>query len=47
MVQGEPNRYDAIVIGAGPAGATLARRLALAGVSTLMLERHTLPRYKT
>ena len=38
--------WDAIVIGAGPAGATAARRLAQGGARTLLLERHTLPRYK-
>lgn len=38
--------WDAIVIGAGPAGATAARRLAQGGVRTLLLERHALPRYK-
>ena len=38
--------WDVIVVGAGPAGATAARRLALGGARTLMLERHSLPRYK-
>lgn len=38
--------WDAIVIGAGPAGATAARRLAAGGARTLLLERETLPRYK-
>ncbi len=41
-----PRCYDAIVIGAGPAGATAARRLAEAGLSVLMLERCRLPRHK-
>ena len=39
-------RYDAIVVGAGPAGATAARELALAGRSVLLLERERLPRHK-
>ncbi|WP_338055251.1 geranylgeranyl reductase family protein [Sulfobacillus harzensis] len=38
--------YSAIVIGAGPAGATAARRLAENGISTLLLERATIPRVK-
>jgi geranylgeranyl reductase family protein len=39
-------RYDAIVVGGGPAGATAARELAEAGARVLLLERHRLPRYK-
>lgn len=39
-------RYDAIVVGAGPAGATAARELARAGRSVLLLERERLPRHK-
>ena len=38
--------WDAIVIGAGPAGATAARRLAAGGARTLLLEKQPLPRYK-
>ena len=38
--------WDAVVIGAGPAGATAARRLSAAGASTLLLEKQSLPRYK-
>ena len=38
--------WDAVVIGAGPAGATTARRLSDAGASTLLLEKQSLPRYK-
>ena len=34
------------MIGAGPAGATAARRLSDAGASTLLLEKQSLPRYK-
>ncbi len=38
--------WDAVVIGAGPAGATAARRLSAAGASTLLIEKQALPRYK-
>jgi len=38
--------YDAIVIGAGPAGATAARRLAQQNLRVLILEKFKLPRYK-
>ena len=37
---------DAIVVGAGPAGATAARTLAAAGVDTLLIDRATFPRAK-
>ena len=37
---------DAVVIGAGPAGAAAARRLRNRGASVLVLERQSLPRYK-
>jgi geranylgeranyl reductase family protein len=39
--------YDVAIIGAGPAGATVARELAIAGVHTVLLERARLPRYKS
>ena len=39
-------RYDAIVVGAGPAGSTCAHRLASAGASVLMLDRARFPRDK-
>jgi geranylgeranyl reductase family protein len=39
-------RYDAIVVGAGPAGSTTAYRLAQQGVSVLLLDRATFPRDK-
>ena len=38
--------HDAIVVGAGPAGATAARTLAAAGVRTLLIDRAAFPRYK-
>ena len=40
------NAVDAIVIGAGPAGATAARVLKSAGARVLILERKKLPRHK-
>ncbi len=39
-------RYDAIVVGAGPAGSTCAHRLASAGASVLVLDRARFPRDK-
>ena len=39
------NRYDAIVIGAGPAGSTAAAVLADKGRRTLVIEREKFPRY--
>lgn len=39
-------RFDAIVVGAGPAGSTAARELAAAGARVLLLDRATFPRYK-
>ncbi len=38
--------YDAIVVGAGPAGSTAAYRLASAGASVLLLDRARFPRDK-
>jgi len=40
------SRYDAIVIGAGPAGSTAAYRLATAGLDVLLLDRAKFPRDK-
>lgn len=40
------NRYDAIVIGAGPAGSTAARNLARDGARVLLLDRAMFPRDK-
>ncbi len=39
-------RYDAIVVGGGPAGAAAAHGLATGGARVLLLERRRLPRYK-
>ena len=39
-------RYDAIVVGAGPAGSTAACRLASAGADVLLLDRARFPRDK-
>ena len=39
-------RFEAIVVGAGPAGSTAARELAAAGARVLLLDRAEFPRYK-
>ena len=39
-------RFDAIVVGGGPAGSTTARELAAAGARVLVLDRAEFPRYK-
>jgi geranylgeranyl reductase family protein len=41
-----PDRFDAIVVGAGPAGSTAARRLAAGGARVLLLDRAKFPRDK-
>lgn len=38
--------YDALIIGAGPAGATIARLLTQAGWSVAIVEKHAFPRRK-
>jgi geranylgeranyl reductase family protein len=49
MTQGLEQRkvHDVIVVGTGPAGAVLAFLLAKRGLDVLILERATLPRYKS
>jgi geranylgeranyl reductase family protein len=39
-------RFDAIVVGAGPAGSTAARKLALSGARVLVLDKAKFPRDK-
>jgi geranylgeranyl reductase family protein len=39
-------RYDVIVVGAGPAGSTVARELAASGIRVLLLDRARFPRDK-
>jgi geranylgeranyl reductase family protein len=39
--------YDIAIIGAGPAGAAAAFKLAEKGISTVIVEKETLPRHKT
>jgi len=39
-------RWDAIVVGAGPAGSVTALLLARAGASVLLLDRARFPRHK-
>ncbi|WP_247195718.1 tryptophan 7-halogenase [Streptomyces sp. GESEQ-35] len=38
--------FDVIVVGGGPAGATVAAAVALRGHRVLLLEQHTFPRYQ-
>ncbi|QMU64775.1 MAG: geranylgeranyl reductase family protein [Flavobacteriaceae bacterium] len=39
--------FDVAIIGSGPSGASTAFHLAKNGVSTVIIEKETLPRYKT
>nr|WP_262904795.1 NAD(P)/FAD-dependent oxidoreductase [Echinicola marina] len=39
--------FDVAVIGSGPAGASAAYNLAKKGISTVLIEKEQLPRYKT
>lgn len=39
--------FDAAIIGSGPAGASAAFELSKSGISTVIIEKETLPRYKT
>ncbi|HLJ53445.1 MAG TPA: geranylgeranyl reductase family protein [Chthonomonadaceae bacterium] len=40
-------QYDAVVVGAGPAGCAAAFDLARAGARVALIEKHALPRHKT
>ena len=44
---GSEGHWDAIVVGAGPSGASAAYELARGGLRTLIIEKAKLPRYKT
>ena len=39
--------FDVVIIGSGPAGAAAAFKLAEKGISVAIIEKETLPRYKT
>lgn len=39
--------FDVVVVGSGPSGAATALKLAEGGVSVAIIEKETLPRYKT
>lgn len=41
------NHFDVAIIGSGPSGASAAFHLAKKGLKTLIIEKETLPRYKT
>lgn len=45
MTSGSADTYDAVVIGGGPAGASVAGLLAQRGHSVLLLEKEKFPRY--
>ncbi|MBP1748060.1 MAG: geranylgeranyl diphosphate reductase [Deltaproteobacteria bacterium] len=40
-------RYDCVIVGAGPGGSIFARNAAQKGLRTLIVEKESLPRYKT
>ena len=39
--------FDVAIIGSGPSGASTAFHLGKQGISTVIIEKETLPRYKT
>ena len=46
MIHPSNQSHDVIIVGAGPAGATLACELSRKGIDVLILEKERLPRYK-
>jgi geranylgeranyl reductase family protein len=40
------DRFDCVIVGAGPGGATFARKSALKGLKTLLIEKESFPRKK-
>ena len=46
LAQASATRWDAVVVGAGPAGAFAAVGLARAGLTTLLVDRKVFPRHK-
>lgn len=46
MQEAVPTRFDAVVVGAGPAGSAVAIQLARAGWSVALIERQRFPRRK-
>lgn len=40
------DRYDCVIVGAGPGGATFARKSALEGFKTLLIDKESFPRNK-
>lgn len=46
MQEALPTRFDAVVVGAGPAGSTVAIQLARAGWAVALVERQRFPRRK-
>lgn len=43
-MSGDKKIYDAAIVGAGPAGSSLAIRLAMARMSVLLVEQKKFPR---
>jgi len=46
LAEASTPKWDALVVGAGPAGAFAARGLARAGLTTLLVDRKAFPRHK-
>ena len=42
----DKNHFDVVIVGTGPAGATIGYELAKRGIGVLLLEKEKLPRYK-